>query len=797
MKKNISINISGIIFHIEEDGYETLKKYLDSINKYFSTFEDSSEILADIESRIAEIFLSRLNEEKQVITFEDVNSLVATMGSVSDFKAAEEQDNTASESSSTSNQNTTENKTYSGSTTQEPPRTFTPSKQLMRDQKRKILGGVCAGLGNYFNIDPLWIRLLFALLFFAYGITLFVYIIMWIIVPGSFDLDEPVTGKKMFRDPERKIIGGVSGGVAAFLGLDIIAVRVLFVIFTVLGGLGLFVYIVLWLILPEARTLTDKMQMQGEPVTLSNIESSIKKNQTEKSTSEESTITKILLFPFRLIGMILTGLGRILVPILDFIRVCIGIMVVMIGICLVFSIVVSAGVLFGIFSAATFSLPWLNELTESSIPIDAFLRAFPGWTMFAGFLASVIPSIFLILLGVSIIAKRIVFSAAAGWSLFVLFFVSIAMLAVGIPKIVFSFKERGEYKIENTYKINGKTAVLKVNQVGMDDYNGTRLNLKGYEGPDFKLIENFKAQGTTRAKAIENAKMVDYNVDFKDSVLTFDSNLRFHPDATFRDQRLEMTLMIPYNFPFIMDEDVSRFINQYIDYENLDNQTWRMTEDRGLECISCKKEEEDKEITSLRDFKELEITGKFDVKINNGGDYAVELIGSEREKQKYNIYRSGETLVIEYQGKKNFKWDVKDFKDLNADEMRINITMPTLEKIEATGFGTIRFDDFTNDDMEIETRGPIRVRGDLNTQRLIVNLTGKSEAELSGHASNLNARIEFASKLRAYNLDVMDAIVEVSGASSAKVNVSNNLEIEEGVASSVDYRGNPHVVKHD
>src|SRR5436190_9634588 len=103
MKKNISINISGIIFHIEEDGYDTLRKYLDSINKYFSTFEDSSEILADIESRIAEIFLSKLTEEKQVITSEDVNALVATMGSVSDFKAVEDQETseTASQQQST------------------------------------------------------------------------------------------------------------------------------------------------------------------------------------------------------------------------------------------------------------------------------------------------------------------------------------------------------------------------------------------------------------------------------------------------------------------------------------------------------------------------------------------------------------------------------------------------------------------------------------------------------------------------------------------------------------------------
>src|SRR5882757_189903 len=92
MKKNISINISGIIFHIEEDGYETLRKYLDAVNKYFAAFDDNSEILADIEGRIAEIFLSKLNDGKQVITSEDVSSLIATMGSVSDFKAAEEQE---------------------------------------------------------------------------------------------------------------------------------------------------------------------------------------------------------------------------------------------------------------------------------------------------------------------------------------------------------------------------------------------------------------------------------------------------------------------------------------------------------------------------------------------------------------------------------------------------------------------------------------------------------------------------------------------------------------------------------
>lgn len=804
MKKNISINISGIIFHIEEDGYDTLKKYLDSINKYFSSFEDSSEILADIESRIAEIFLSKLNEEKQVITQDDVNSLIATMGSVSDFKAAE--DTEAQEEYTTEAAEEPKAESASGlgagSTPPQPPPppSFTPPKQLMRDQKRKILGGVCSGLANYFNIDSMWVRLLFAAFFFVYGMSLIAYIILWIVLPGSYDLDEPVVPKKMFRDPERKIIGGVAGGVAAFLNIDVIAVRVIFIVLTIGGGLGVFLYIVLWIILPEARTLTDRVQMQGEPVTLSNIESTIKKSQTDKVAEDESTLTKVLLFPFRLIGMILRGVGRILVPILELIRVAIGVMIVAIGMCLVFGFVVSAGVLFGIFSAASLSLPWMSEFTDATVPVDVFLRAFPVWLGIAAFIGSLVPSIFIVFLGVSVIAKRIIFSATAGWTLFVLFFVSVAMLAVGIPKIVFSFREDGGYKVENTYTINGKTAVLQINEVGMDNYRNTHLSLRGYEGKDFRLISEFEAKGSTRAKAIENARMVDYTMNVRDSIFTFDSNVQFKEDAIFRAQKLDMTLYIPYNQPFTMDEGVSRLVTEYIDWKYRDGQTWRMTEASGLECITCPKVEEEQGAeeqqedwdASLTNFDEVEISGKFDVRINAGGDYKVELIGSDSEKEKYKIYRAGSTLVIEYANKRG---DVRRL--LNTDDMRINITMPSLRKLEATGMGSIRFDAFQHDNLEIESTGPIEIRGEVNTRRLFVNLSGKSELELSGTATSMDAQLELASKLRAYSLNVEDAIVEVSGGSNAKVNVTQNLEVEEGLGSEVDYRGNPNVVKRD
>lgn len=796
MKKNISINISGIIFHIEEDGYENLRKYLDSINKYFASFEDSSEILADIESRVAEIFLSKLNEGKQVITAEDVNSLIATMGSVSDFRAAEEQEFSQKQQTGSGSENSSSaNQSSSG----EGQRTYTGSRQLLRDEKRKILGGVCSGMANYFNVDPVWIRLLFALTAFAYGITILVYIIMWIIVPGSQNLDEPEIGKKMFRDPEHKVVGGVSGGIAAYFGLDLVLVRLLFIVFTIFFGIGFLIYIVLWIALPEAKTLTDRMEMQGEPVTLSNIESNIKKNLNVDPNKEESTATKILLLPFRIIGILLTVLGKILVPLMEVLRVAIGIAVILVGLTLLFTSVVTAGAFIGIFSTTAFSWPWIHS-DEISMPLQVFANSVSGWLVFAAFIATLIPSVFIVILGASVIARKFIIGATAGWTMFVLFFVSLAILSVGIPKIIYSFKEEGEFKVETTYPLRGKTLVFRINEVGMDDYDATSLTLRGYNGTNLRLVQTFEAKGPSRQQAIENAKMIEYNVAAQDSVITFDSNVRFKEDAVFRDQRLKMTLYIPYNFPFILDEATSRFITQYIDYDQLDGNTWIMTED-GITCQTCppsEPESEDTDVTDefgLRDFDELDLRGLFDVHIMRGEEYAVELIGSGDEKDKYEIYKRGETLVIEYEGRnRQFDWE-KMMPDMK--EIRLNVTMPNLDRIEAEGFGTIKFDEFTCDDLALDLRGPVKLRGHLNAHNLAVNLTGKAEADLSGQVNNLNADLEFASSLKAYNLEASDAVVEARGASRAKVNVKNSLRMIEKMASDIDYRGDPQVTRED
>ncbi len=781
MKKNISINISGIIFHIEEDGYESLKKYLDSVNKYFSSYEDSSEILADIESRIAEIFLSKLTESKQVITSADVKSLIATMGSVHDFKAAEEQDFAQSEPR--------------GQEAKWQASSAPADKKLLRDQKRKILGGVCAGLGNYFNVDPVWIRLLFAFLTLAYGVILLVYLVLWIVVPGSYDLDEPEITKKLFRNPEKKVLGGVSAGLAAYFGMDVVIIRVLFVILTVFGGLGLIAYIVMWIALPEAKSITDKMQMQGEPVTLSNIESTLKKGPD--GNEEENTLVKILLFPFRLIGWIISGLAKILAPIAEVLRVAVGISIAVVGLALVIATLFGFGIFLGMF---TFQSAWLLGWQDLSFPVQEFSRAIPTVTITVAFIGALIPGIIILLLGISAVANRIVFNATTGWFLFILFLVCAVVLSATVPKIVMNFKEDGEYKVETVYDLQGKTAVLKIRETGLDDYDVTSLSLKGYDGKTLKLTQYFEAQGRTRQEAANNARMIDYTVDQQDSILTFDSNIQFREDAVFRAQRLKMTLYIPYDYPFVLDDNTWRLLSQYIESENRNGNTWIITTDGWLKCTTCLTQTEWKHDADdtvaidqygFEDFKELELNGLLDITVVRGNTYAVEWTGRDREKEKYKIYTRGNTLVIDYDDDSRTTWR---HNPLNLEQMSIRITMPELERMEIRGAGKITATDFTEDRLEIEVAGAVKIRGNVSVRDLQVNLNGASELILEGEGTALDARISGASQLNAYDYRVHDADVRVSGASKAKVYVTRRLEMREGVASKISYKGNPDKV---
>ena len=215
MKKTFNINLGGIVFHIDEDAYDLLDKYLSNLRIHFSKEEGAEEIVHDMELRISELFSERLNEKKQVVTLKDVEEIIAQMGKPEEF---------------------------SDDTTQD-------TNEYIKEEK-----------------GP----------------------------------------KRLFRDPDNKVIGGVCSGIAAYLGWDVTAVRIIFIAlalpFILNGSLILngvvIAYIIAWIIIPEANTATEKLSMKGMKVNVENIGKTVtdgfeKVNDYVKSDKPRSILHKI------------------------------------------------------------------------------------------------------------------------------------------------------------------------------------------------------------------------------------------------------------------------------------------------------------------------------------------------------------------------------------------------------------------------------------------------------------------------------------------------------------------------
>jgi phage shock protein PspC (stress-responsive transcriptional regulator) len=166
MKKTISVNISGLVFNIEEEAYSALDQYLKDISARIKNSEDAKEIIRDVESRIAELFREKLSNTSEVITVEHVEEVKAILGKPADFSMEEGEDQTSE------NNFTSEEKT-------------TSEKRMYRDTDNAKLGGVCSGIAAYFGVDAIIIRILFVFLFIVGGSGVLLYLILLFIIPEA------------------------------------------------------------------------------------------------------------------------------------------------------------------------------------------------------------------------------------------------------------------------------------------------------------------------------------------------------------------------------------------------------------------------------------------------------------------------------------------------------------------------------------------------------------------------------------------------------------------------------------
>ena len=181
MKKTVNINLAGTFFHIDEDAFAKLSRYLEAVKKSISDPVGGDEIIQDIEARIAELFSERLEINTQVISTRELDAIIKIMGQPEDYIMDEDATQT---NSATGNQTRGET---------------TSNKQLFRDSDNKFIAGVCSGLGHYLGLEVIWVRLFWIFLsFVTTGFGVIAYLLFWILVPGAETTSEKL---KMTGEP--------------------------------------------------------------------------------------------------------------------------------------------------------------------------------------------------------------------------------------------------------------------------------------------------------------------------------------------------------------------------------------------------------------------------------------------------------------------------------------------------------------------------------------------------------------------------------------------------------------------
>ncbi|RYZ21916.1 MAG: PspC domain-containing protein, partial [Chitinophagaceae bacterium] len=306
MKKIININLSGRVIPIEDAAYDSLQRYIESLRRYFAKEEGRDEIINDIESRIAELMNDKIRKGAACVTEYDIEEIIGAMGRVEDFEAAE-----GETAASTAAAGSTGGASYATNNTYQQGERQRFKGRLYRDVNDKFLGGVCSGIAAYMNVDPTVVRLLFAIITFGgFGLGFLLYIILWIVLPTSSV--EGYSGKRFFRNPDDQILGGVCGGLAAYFNKSTSTIRLIFaaplllnIIISVLNGIFnateldfgfvdiafgsltstfIIAYIVLWIVLPLARSPYDKMEMRGERVDVNRIRQNVQEGMGDFKT---------------------------------------------------------------------------------------------------------------------------------------------------------------------------------------------------------------------------------------------------------------------------------------------------------------------------------------------------------------------------------------------------------------------------------------------------------------------------------------------------------------------------------
>ena len=523
MNKTTSINLGGYFFHIDEDAFRKLSNYFDAVRSSLSP-DGREEIINDIESRISELFTEKLGTTKQVISLKEVDDIITIMGQPEDYKIEEETPKNDFQSNYTSSSS---------------------SKKLYRDKENSFLGGVLSGLGHYFGVDPLWLRIIMVILFFGFGT-------------------------------------------------------------------GLVLYIILWILIPEAVTTSQKLEMKGEPINISNIEKKVKEGFNEISDKfsnlDQDKIATNAKSGAEKIG---NTLSDIVITLFKAFGKVIGFFILLFATIAFLGIVISSIIL--LFSNA------LPDVLVQDIVHTPFKFDIPLWSQGLMFLFTFgIPLFFFVLLGLRLmlpntksIGNYAKFTLLSIWllSLFCTIFVGINYAKELSHDGKVSKKEVLPIITNDTLEVKFITndffskgihdqTELEITQDSLKNNilysNNVNIHLKYTDKKQPYIIVEKSAKGRNFDDANNRAEKIKYNYQFVGNQLLLDNYFLTNVENKFRGQEVDIYLYMPEGIVYYPNKNVERYLSGHnSDYDygyGPEGYHYRVSEN-NLNCLDCPNDE--------------------------------------------------------------------------------------------------------------------------------------------------------------------------------------------------------------
>ena len=525
MKKTFTINISGSVFHIDEDAFEKLQKYLHMLNRHFGVAIEGQEILQDIEARIAEILLEKTDNKLGVISDAMVDDVIARMGKPEDFMESGEEEYA-------------EKPQFEGNLQESEQKS---RRKLYRDSDNRVLGGVCSGLGAYLNIDMVILRVIFVLAF--------------------------------------------------FLGL----------------GSSFIIYLVLWIVVPKAKTTAQRLEMKGKEATVTNIAQSIKEEVNEvgenykkfANAKNDRGVSQMDSFG-EVVGSVFRVILRVMVLV-------IGAALIIGGLFGLIGFITSMAVGNSFLHGGLWQFGWNTDidmagLINNFVSPEAYTISLIAISLIVG-----IPIILLLFVGTKLLFRYKTNNKLIGLGTFGLWLVALIVL------IIVSVDQVGNFGKQTSQTVNQKidctqckTLYLETaddlyeslidDQISLDRMriamvNGKekllahpRFTIEKSSGDEYLLLIRKESRGRNSEDAQTNLTQIEYNFSQKDSTVILDPYYFLKNDAKWRNQEVNLTLKVPVGKSVFLNSKMKDLI---YDIENTSNmwdgdmigKTWIMTQD--------------------------------------------------------------------------------------------------------------------------------------------------------------------------------------------------------------------------